>query len=306
MENELTVRVQQPVIPAMIWNKEEVQKNLDEMLAAYTGRVYTPESIKGAKEDRAKINKWSKQLGEALTAAKKMYMDPLNDFTSGIKEMQGKCAVAAGAIDAQVKAVEQAEKDEKAAALRLVYQDCIGELEPLLSFERLLDHRWLNKTFALSQAEKALRQAVENVRSDLAFLRETCGQDVEACTTEYLRDFSVNAAVREHNRREESRERQRQSEAARLAAEKARAAAPVIVPPTEEERERKLQAQQNTHASAFITADGRLDCEVLQQFAEPTAPEHKRYRFWVEFTEDDIKWFKQGAKERGFRYGSIK
>lgn len=306
MENELTVRVQQPVIPAMIWNKEEVQKNLDEMLAAYTGRVYTPESIKGAKEDRAKINKWSKQLGEALTAAKKMYMDPLNDFTSGIKEMQGKCAVAAGAIDAQVKAVEQAEKDEKAAALRLVYQDCIGELEPLLSFERLLDHRWLNKTFALSQAEKALRQAVENVRSDLAFLRETCGQDVEACTTEYLRDFSVNAAVREHNRREESRERQRQSEAARLAAEKARAAAPVIVPPTEEELARKLQAQQNTHASAFITADGRLDCEVLQQFAEPTAPEHKRYRFWVEFTEDDIKWFKQGAKERGFRYGSIK
>ena len=306
MENELTVRVQQPVIPAMIWNKEEVQKNIDEMLAAYTSRVYTPESIKGAKEDRAKINKWSKQLGAALTAAKKMYMDPLNDFTSGIKEMQGKCAVAAGAIDEQVKAVEQAEKDEKAAALRLVYQDCIGELEPLLSFERLLDHRWLNKTFALSQAEKALRQAVENIRSDLAFLRETCGQDVEACTTEYLRDFSVNAAVREHNRREESRERQRQSEAARLAAEKARAAAPVIVPPTEEERARKLQAQQNTHASAFITADGRLDCEVLQKFAEPVASERKRYRFWVEFTEDDIKWFKQGAKERGFRYGSIK
>ena len=58
MTNELTVRAQNPVIPAMSWNKDEVQQNLDEMLAAYTGRVYTPESIKGAKDDRAKINNW--------------------------------------------------------------------------------------------------------------------------------------------------------------------------------------------------------------------------------------------------------
>lgn len=306
MTNELSVCVQIPGIPAPSWNKDEVQKNIDEMLAAYTGRVYTPEDIKGAKTDRAAINALDKTLGEKASATKDFYLKPLEEFQTEIKKMRDQCKKVSGAIDAQVKAVEQAEKDEKAAALQLVYQDCIGELEPLLSFERLLDHRWLNKTFALSQAEKALRQAVENVRSDLAFLRETCGQDVEACTTEYLRDFSVNAAVREHNHREESRERQRQSEAARLAAEKARAAAPVIVPPTEEERERKLQAQQNTHASAFITADGRLDCEVLQKFAEPVASESKRYRFWVEFTEDDIKWFKQGAKERGFRYGSIK
>ena len=34
MTNELTVRVQSPVIPAMSWNEEEVQRNLDEMLAA--------------------------------------------------------------------------------------------------------------------------------------------------------------------------------------------------------------------------------------------------------------------------------
>ena len=39
MTNELTVRVERPVIPAMSWNKDEVQKNLDEMLAAYTGLI---------------------------------------------------------------------------------------------------------------------------------------------------------------------------------------------------------------------------------------------------------------------------
>lgn len=308
MENELTVRVQQPVIPAMIWNKEEVQKNIDEMLAAYTSRVYTPESIKGAKEDRAKINKWSKQLGAALTAAKKMYMDPLNDFTSGIKEMQGKCAVAAGAIDEQVKAVEQAEKEEKASTLRLIYRDNIGELEALIPFERLLDNRWLNKTFAIAEAKKTLCQSIENIRSDLDFIRENCGEDVEPCTTEYLRNLSVNEAVREHIRREKSRAAQRDAEAAREAAERARMSAPVIVPPTAEEREMRAQAAAATQAAAFITPDGRLDVEAMQTMAaaQPSAPARKKYYFWVEFSPEDIKWFRQAAKERGFDFGSIK
>ena len=43
MTNELTVRVQNPVIPAMSWNKDEVKQNLDEMLAAYRPRLYPGE-----------------------------------------------------------------------------------------------------------------------------------------------------------------------------------------------------------------------------------------------------------------------
>lgn len=39
MENELTVRVERPAIPAMSWNKDEVERNLDEMLAAYIRKV---------------------------------------------------------------------------------------------------------------------------------------------------------------------------------------------------------------------------------------------------------------------------
>lgn len=307
MENELTVRVERPAIPAMIWNKDEVQQNLDEMLEAYKGRVYTSESIKRAKEDRAKVNSWDKQLGAAVTAAKKLYMKPLEDFQQSIKEMQGQCKEISGAIDAQVKAVENAEKEEKASTLKLIYRDNIGELEPLIPFERLLDSHWLNKTFDLSEAKKALCQSIENIRSDLDFIRETCGEDVEPCTTEYLRNLSTNEAVREHNRREKSRQAQREAEAAREAAERARAAAPVIIPPTAEEREMKARAAAATQANAFITPDGRLDVEAMQMMAaEQAVPARKRYYFWVEFTPEDITWFRNAAKERGFRFGSSK
>ncbi len=309
MTNELTVRVERPVIPAMNWNKDEVQQNLDELLAAYTGRVYTPESIKGAKADRAAVNKWDKQLGDALKAAKKLYTDPLEEFGQSIHAMQAQCKKVSGAIDQQVKAVEQAEREEKASTLRLVYRDCIGELEPLISFDRLLVPQWLNKTYDLTRAEKELRLAVETRREELKMIRETCGEDAEACTTEYLRSLSVNDAIREHSRRMDAREKQREAEAARLAAEQARAQAPVIVPPTEEERQLKAEAAQAAQGNAFVTASGRLDCEVLQQFAMPgmlPQPARKRYRFWVDFTPEDIEWFKAEAKKRGFAYGSVK
>lgn len=62
MQEELTVRVEHPELPAIRWNEAEVQQNLTEMLAAYTGRVYTPETIKDAKADRAAVNKLDKQL----------------------------------------------------------------------------------------------------------------------------------------------------------------------------------------------------------------------------------------------------
>ena len=303
MQEELTVRVEHPELPAIRWNEAEVQQNLTEMLAAYTGRVYTPDTIKDAKADRAAVNKLDKQLSDAARSAKAFYMKPLEEFLQSAKQMQGQCKAVSGAIDQQVKAVDQAEREEKASSLRLVYRDCIRELEPLISFDRLLVPQWLNKTYDLARASKELRLAVETRREELRLIRDTCGEDAEACTTEYLRAFSVNDALHEHQRRQDARAAQAEAEAQRQAAERAKAAAPFAAPPSEEEREEARQAAQS---NAFVTASGRLDCEVLQQVAQPAAPARKRYSFWVEFTPEDIAWFKQGAAERGFRYGSIK
>lgn len=306
MTNELIVRVERPVLPAPVWNRDETQSYINETLARYTGRVYTPESIKDAKTDRAEVNRLDKQLGDAARGVKKFYEAAYSEFAASIKEMQAQCKTVSGAIDTQVKAVEQAEKEEKTASLKLVYQDCIGELEPLIPFERLLDSHLLNKTYDLAQASRELRKAVEKRREELKIIRNTCGEDAEGCVTEYLRNLSINDAMHELDRRKKSREDQRQAEAARKAAERVRASAPIVVPPSEEERQIIAEARQEAHASTFITASGRLDCEVLQQFAAPAPQPRKRYSFWVDFTPEDIAWFKAEAKKRGFQYGSIK
>lgn len=309
MQEELTVRVEHPELPAIRWNEDEVRQNLTEMLAAYTGRVYTPETIKDAKADRASVNKLDKQLSDAARSAKTFYMKPLEEFLQSTKQMQAQCKAVSGAIDRQVKAVEEAERQDKQDALRAVYTDCIGELRELIPFDRLLVPQWLNKTYDLAKASRELRKSVETRREELRLIRETCGEDAEACTTEYLRELNLNAALVEHSRRQNARDAQRRAEAERMAAERAQATAPVIIPPTDEERQIAAEAVQTAQANAAITPDGRLDFSMLQKFAEPAqqeAPVRKKYSFWVEFTREDIAWFKQGAAERGFRYGSIK
>lgn len=309
MQEELTVRVERPELPAIRWNEAEVQQNLTEMLAAYTGRVYTHETIKDAKADRAAVNKLDKQLGDAARSAKAFYMKPLEEFLQSTKQMQTRCKAVSGAIDQQVKAVEEAERQDKADALRTVYADCIGELREMIPFDRLLVPQWLNKTYDLAKANRELRKSVETRREELRLIRENCSEDAEACTTEYLRGLNLNAALVEHSRRQNARDAQRRAEAERMAAERAQAAAPVIIPPTDEERQIAAEVVQTAQANAAITPDGRLDFSMLQKFAEPAPqpePDRKKYNFWVEFTREDIAWFKQGAAERGFRYGSIK
>lgn len=310
MTNELTVRVEHPELPAIRWNEAEVRENLTGMLAAYTGRVYTPDTIKDAKADRAAVNKLDRQLSEAARSAKAFYMKPLDEFLQSTKQMQIQCKEISGAIDQQVKAVEDAQRQDKADALRLVYADSIGELAELISFDRLLVPQWLNKTYDLSKASRELRKSIETRREELYLIRESCGEDAESCTVEYLRELSLNAALAEHTRRQSAREAAHRAEDQRLAAQQARAAAPVVVPPSEEERQIRAEAAAEAQGAACITPEGRLDFGMLQRFAEqpaqPQPPQRRRYSFWVEFTPEDIEWFKQGAAQRGFRYGSIK
>lgn len=307
--NELApVRIEVPDIPKPKGNLDDIQQNIDTLLASYTGRVYTSEEIKDAKKDRAQLNIWEKQLAAAAKGLKDHYMQAISGEIDHIAKIRGQIKECNGAIDRQIKAVEEAERAEKGRALLLVYKDDIGEdLEPLIPFDRLLQAQWLNKSVPLSTAGRELRKAIEQRREELRIIRTTCGEDAEACTTEYLRNLSLNEALNECQRRRDSREKQRQAEAARKAAEQARRAAPVIVPPSEEEREIRAEAAATAQASAYVTPEGRLDVEMLQQFAAPEPQEERRrYRFWVEFTPEDIAWFKAGAAERGFRFGSIK
>lgn len=307
MNDLLQVQVISPVLPEPTTNLDEVQDNIDGLLAMYTGRVYTADEIKGAKADRAQVNKWDKQLADAATTIKKHYLERVDPVLDRIAAMRRQVKEVSAAIDRQVKAVEEGEREDKRRALELIYRDAAGEdLAPLIPFARLLEDRWLNKSVSLAAAGRELRKAVATRREELRMIRTTCGEDAEVCVTEYLRDLSLNDALNECQRRKDARAALAQAEAAREARQRLERAAPVVIPPTAEERQIRAEAAAAAQAGAFVTREGRLDTELLQTFAQPAQPQRRRYRFWVDFTPEDVAWFKAAAAERGFSFGSVK
>ena len=310
--NELTVRLGNEGklndLPAVIWNEEEVAANLAEMLEAYQGRQYTEADIKGAKADRAAVNKIEKQLADAQKAVTDRYKQPVTEFVEKMKHYRAMTKEVAKAIDDQVKAVEQAVKADKRAKLEEVYDANIGdELRLLIPFEKLEDPHWLNASAAFSTVQKELLTRIETCRQEREMLRDMCGEDFEQMDRVYLEGLSIRDAMTAYKHLQDTRAAQAAAEEAREQAREAQAAAPVILRPSQAEQEIRDEAAQRAESHRIITPEGRLDFSQmnLQQFSQP-AEEPMPYDFRAWLTKSDISALKQFFESRGIRYGKVK
>lgn len=103
---ELTVQIQKPIIPPLVWNKEAVEAYVNDAVEKYVGIVYTDDMIDDAKKDRAKLNALEKQLAKAFTATKDVYLAPLAELETVTKDLRQKIKKTSGEIDVQVKSYE--------------------------------------------------------------------------------------------------------------------------------------------------------------------------------------------------------
>lgn len=263
---ELTVQIQKPIIPPLVWNKEAVEAYVNEALEKYVGIVYTDDMIDDAKKDRAKLNALEKQLAKAFTATKDVYLGPLTELETVNKDLRQKIKKTSGEIDTQVKSYEDALKQDKKNDLYRVYTTAAGALAVLVPFEKIFNERWLNKTYAFSTAEKELKTIIEEKRLELDDLADDCepGEEYEAVKRAYLKNLSMKEARAERKAFRDFKAQQEQAAAAKAAEEAARRAAPVIQRPTAEDLEIKAQAAQNVEMSKIIDDNGRLDFSSLR------------------------------------------
>ena len=98
---------------AIKFNYEELKEGLINGLAKYDNIVYTEDTIKQAKEDRAKLNNLAKSLNSGKVNIKNEFMVPYTEFEGKIKELIGIVDERSSKIDAQVKAFEEKEKEKK-------------------------------------------------------------------------------------------------------------------------------------------------------------------------------------------------
>ena len=140
------------------FNFEELKGQLAESLALYTGLVVTEDGIKGAKEDRAKLNKLREALENKRKEVKRECMAPYTDFEAKVKELVGLIDQPIAAIDAQLKEYEEKRRADKRAAILEIYEETVGELRALLPFEKLWQDTWYNTSVTMKKRPSSRRR----------------------------------------------------------------------------------------------------------------------------------------------------
>lgn len=304
MGSELTVKLQDvsAALPPVKWNEEEVRTWLENQVGRYRGRAYNPEDIKDAKRDRAEINRVEKELAAAQKRVQDLYKAPVEEFSAEMKRLRGIAKEISESIDMQIKQAEEVERDKRRKELETIYRENVGdELGELLTFERILESGWLNKSTSLSAARKALLVRLETIRAEVENLRSACEDDFPEIERVYLGNLSVNEAFAEYRRRKEMRQAQTRAEAARQAAKAAQAAAPIIERPTQEQREIREEGERQADVNRCITQDGRLDMTELREQAQAAAPKFTR-TLTVTYTADQGRELVKFLRNSGMKY----
>ena len=215
-------------LPATIdFNFEALKLGLSQSLAKYDGLVVTEDDIKGAKDDRAKLNKLREALEAKRKEVKRECMAPYNDFEAKVKELVALVDKPILAIDTQLKDYEDRRREEKQAAIREIYEETVGELRGILPFEKAWRDEWYNVSVSLKKVREALVALEGKVASDLEALSTVESEFIDAVKIKYMEGFDLSAALTERKRLQDEAEKLRQYNARKAAFEKLAAPAPV-------------------------------------------------------------------------------
>ena len=150
------------------WNSEEIKGRVREMMESYKGVVYTEDTMKAAKDDRAALNKLKKAIEDRRKEVKRRCMEPYEQFEKEVKDILALIDEPAALIDNQIKEYEDRKKEEKRKALETSYKDAVGDLAGILPFEKVFEARYLNQTVSLAKAYSEIKAKIDRVRTDIA------------------------------------------------------------------------------------------------------------------------------------------
>ena len=235
---------------AIQFNYAELKQELQEKADMYASIVYTAETVKDAKADRAKLKSLQKTLNDERIRREREFMEPFNEFKAQINEIIRIIDTPVMTIDTQVKAFEDAEKEQKRADVIALWDSL--DKPDFLTIDNVWSDRFLNKTATMSGIQSDMETFVNRVKMDLATLANIPADDVAIDT--YKRTLNVASALEESNRIrkiQEAAEARKRAEAERAAEEAARNAAVTA--------QKAAEAQEQTAVEETVTEAPQID-----------------------------------------------
>ena len=127
------------------WNFEELKAEITAAAQEYETSVYTDDTIKAAKADRAKLNKFVDALEGKRTEIRKKLLEPDELFGQQVKELTGIVQRAIKNIDGQVKDYEERQRKEKLDKVREFYVTTYRLSFEEQAMKKRHSHDWLRR-----------------------------------------------------------------------------------------------------------------------------------------------------------------
>lgn len=179
---ELIVKPIEKMAP-IEFNYEELKQELAERVQDYKTVVYTADTIKTAKADRAKLNALKKSLNDERIRLEKEYMEPFQVFKTQVTDLVMIVDDAAKAIDKQVKDYEELQKQKKYESIKELFESLFSAELPWLKLEQIMDDKWLNATTTTKKVEDAMNEIKAKILSDMEMLSRLPEYSFEAQET---------------------------------------------------------------------------------------------------------------------------
>lgn len=155
-------------LSAVVFNKEEMAAAIAAIADRYKGLVVTDKAE--AKRDRAEVNGLLNQIDDVRKQIKKQYEAPLKAFEADVREIAEPLKASGEAIDRQIKAIEEQERNERKAQLEAAFSD-IASLFDGVSFDMVFDPKWLNASVTLKKAVAEMNTKAEKMMAELVAIK---------------------------------------------------------------------------------------------------------------------------------------
>ena len=213
----MELKVKELDFPKVIdFNFEELKSEITAKAALYKNMVYTDDSIKEAKADKAKLNKFITALEDKRKEVKKQCLQPYEAFEKQMKELVAIVNEPVQLIDEQVKAYEDKQKAEKLEQIKEYWEST--EHPEWLMCQMIFDQRWLNTTFSMKKVQEAIDERLAQIAADVKTLESLQEYSFEAVEV-YKQTLDMNRAIAEGQRLADIQKRKAEAEAARQAEE---------------------------------------------------------------------------------------
>ena len=191
------LKVKAPQNAPVVWNYDELKKNLETALADFSNRVYTEDMITEAKEDKAKLNKLKKAISHERIPRKKEYMQPFETFENQAKELCDLIETALSGISHQLEIFEDKRISDKQKVITSIYDVIISNYDiSFLTLEKIFNEKWLNKSVSEKAIAEEITAICERIIKDIEVIRKMPKYAFEA-EEAYKTSLDLNKALDE-------------------------------------------------------------------------------------------------------------